>query len=275
MIELMTKPAAQRALPAAKVRDYISFSAIKTYQQCPLRYFFKYVVGLPEESVSASLVFGSAIHRSIEHHFRELLAGKPLPELDALLAVYRQEWGDRNGGQIRFGKEETKGSLDSLALRMLAAFAASDLAVPEGRILAVEEELRGSLIPGLPDLLARIDLIVETPNELVIADWKTSRTRWSAEQVEESASQLLLYSDLVRQLAPGKALRVEFAVLTKTKLPSAERHGFLVDPTQVERTKATVARVWWAIEAEHFYPAPSAMGCAACPFRQPCRQWTG
>src|SRR5437588_10919614 len=54
-------------------RDYISFSAIRTYQTCPLRYYFKYVAGLPEESVAAALVFGSAIHRAIEHHFRALM----------------------------------------------------------------------------------------------------------------------------------------------------------------------------------------------------------
>ena len=30
-----------------KQRDYISFSSIRTYQNCPLRYFFKYVAGLP------------------------------------------------------------------------------------------------------------------------------------------------------------------------------------------------------------------------------------
>ncbi|HUE72264.1 MAG TPA: RtcB family protein [Pirellulaceae bacterium] len=183
--------------------------------------------------------------------------------------------GDRDAGHIRFGKEETQASLDGLAQRMLRAFSASDLAVPQGRILAVEEELRGNLIPGLPDILARIDLIFETPHELVIADWKTSRSRWNAEQVEESAPQLLLYSDLVRELAPGKSLRVEFAVLTKTKVVSAERHGFTVDPAQVARTKGTVERVWRAIEAGHFYPAPSAMSCASCPYRQPCRLWPG
>ena len=42
-------------------RDYISFSAIRAYQACPLRYFFKYVEGLPEESVAATLVFGAAL----------------------------------------------------------------------------------------------------------------------------------------------------------------------------------------------------------------------
>lgn len=215
------------------------------------------------------------MHRAIEHHFRELLAGSARPDLAALLMAYQQGWAERDEGLVRFGKDETKTSLDGLAERMLRAFLTSDLAQPRGRILAVEEELRGNLIPGLPDILARIDLIVETPRELVIADWKTSRTRWSAEQVEESAPQLLLYAELARELAPGKTLRAEFAVVTKTKEPSAERHEFVVDPAQAERTKRMVERAWRAIEAGHFYPAPSAMSCASCPFREPCRRWPG
>jgi len=49
--------------------------------------------------------------------------------------------------------------LDRLADRMLATFQASDFARPEGMILGVEEELRGPVLPGCPDLLARVDLI--------------------------------------------------------------------------------------------------------------------
>jgi len=61
-------------------RNYTSFSAITTYQACPLRYFFRYVEGLPEETVGSSLVFGGAIHSALEAHFRELLAGNSAPE---------------------------------------------------------------------------------------------------------------------------------------------------------------------------------------------------
>ena len=43
-------------------RDYLSFSAISTFQQCPLRYHFKYIQGLPETTVSASLILGGAVH---------------------------------------------------------------------------------------------------------------------------------------------------------------------------------------------------------------------
>ena len=38
---------------------------------------------------------------------------------------------------------------------------ASDLTNQEGRIIGVEEELRGELSPELSDLLGRIDLLLE------------------------------------------------------------------------------------------------------------------
>lgn len=35
-------------------RDYVSWSAIATFRTCPLKYKFRYIDGLPEESVSAA-----------------------------------------------------------------------------------------------------------------------------------------------------------------------------------------------------------------------------
>ena len=78
--------------PATEVRtlierDYISYSAISTYQRCPLKFFFRYVEQLPEESVAASLVFGSAIHACAEYWFNALMAGNPTPDLDTLTVL--------------------------------------------------------------------------------------------------------------------------------------------------------------------------------------------
>jgi len=58
-------------------RDYISYSALSTFAQCPLKYYFRYCLGMAEETVSASLVFGVAIHAAIQQHFEELLQGNP------------------------------------------------------------------------------------------------------------------------------------------------------------------------------------------------------
>src|SRR4029078_20553 len=106
-------------------RDYISYSAISTYPQCPLSFFFRYVAGLPEPVVAASLVFGGAIHASVEHHFRELLAGAPSPGLLDLMDVYRTAWEERADREVQFGKDEDRDSLESLAERMLVAFQSS------------------------------------------------------------------------------------------------------------------------------------------------------
>jgi CRISPR/Cas system-associated exonuclease Cas4 (RecB family) len=277
MTAIMSGPAAVRAPPArpsagANQRDYLSFSAIRLYQQCPLRFYFKYVAGLPEATVSASLVFGSAIHRAVEHHFRRLLEGQPAPTTAELLAEYREGWKDHTA-PIRLGKDEDDGSLASLAEKMLKTFSQSDVAKPRGHILAVEESLRGALIPGMPDLLGRVDLIVEEPDALLIADWKTSRARYSQDQVEDSTEQLLLYSELARDFAPGKPVRLEFAVITKSKETSIERHTSPVEPRRVDRVKRVFEKVWRSIEAEHFYPAPSTLNCPGCPYRDPCGRW--
>lgn len=269
---LQSPPASSRS--PSKTRDYISYSAISTYQQCPLKFYFKYVADLPEESVSSSLVLGGAIHSAAEHLYNELMAGNPAPDHDTLLAVFWDEWRDRGEeAEIRLGKKEDINSVGKMADRILTAFAESDIAKPEGHILGVEEQLRGELIPGLPDLLARIDLIVETDDTLTVTDLKTSRSRWSAHQAEDSGEQLLLYSELARHLAPDKTLRLEFAVITKTASPSVERWPINHDANRIVRTKQIISRVWKSIESGNFYPAPSPIGCGSCPFRAPCRKW--
>lgn len=258
-------------------RDYLSFSAVRTYQSCPLRYYFRYVQGLPETTVSASLVFGSAIHAAIEAHYREQLRGNRTPGLEVLQRAYGAAWKEFGTKQIQFVKEENQASLGRLADRVLNAFRGSDLAgiAARGKILAIEEEFRGTLIPGCPEILARVDLLVDTGRDLLVTDFKTARSPWGQEQVADAAGQLLLYHDLVRPLADGRPVRLEFAVITKTQAPVLIRHGIPADCRQIDRTKQIVTRVWEAIQSGLFYPSPSPMNCGGCPFRKPCQEWNG
>ena len=90
-----------------------------------------------------------------------------------------------------------------------------------------------------------------------------------------SASQLLLYSELVRSLAPRKKLRLQFAVITKAQKSSIDLHEVPASRQQIDRMMRIVERVCRAIEGEHFYPAPSPMQCPSCAFRRECRTWAG
>jgi putative RecB family exonuclease len=256
-------------------RDYISWSAISTFRTCPLKYFFRYVAGLPEESVSAALVFGTGIHTAIEGFYRAELAGEAKPDVEQLMFAYRSAWLPHDPEKISFGSSETRASVDALARKMLAAFLGSPAASARGRVLGVEEEIRGTLVEGVPDLYGRIDLVTEDDDQLVLTDFKTSRGKWSREQADEASEQLVLYSKLAGELAPGKKLITRFLVLTKTKEPVVGEHLREVRPDRMARTLVSVERVWRAVQAGNFYPAPSVVGCASCGYRQACEGWRG
>jgi len=256
-------------------RDYVSWSAISTFRTCPLKYKFRYIDGLPEESVSSALVFGTGIHTAVEQHYQALLAGDAQPDVERLMFAYRSAWLPHEPDAISFGSKETRETLDDLAARMLTAFLVSDQARVSGRVLGVEEPVRGLLVEGMPDLYGRVDLLTEDSDSLVITDIKTSRSRWSAEQVEDSGEQLLLYSHLASEIAPGKKIATRFLVLTKAKEPVIEEHVREVEPGNVKRTLVGVERVWRAIESGVFYPAPSVMSCSSCGYREACRAWMG
>ena len=62
---------------------------------------------------------------------------------------------------------------------------------------------------------------------------------------------------------------------TLTRDVAVDRHVLSVDPACLARTKRVVKSIWQAIHAGNFYPAPSAMNCTSCPYRESCRDWGG
>ena len=133
-MSMLIEPTPNAVAETLTGRDYVSYSAISTYQRCPLLYHFRYVEGLPEEAVSASLVFGGAIHTVAEYHFNQVMVGNTPPDLDTLLGVYQDAWNAKDQATIQFGKGDDVDSLGRLAERMIVAFQESDFAKswPEG-----------------------------------------------------------------------------------------------------------------------------------------------
>ena len=255
-------------------RPYLSWSAISTYLRCPLKYQFHYLDQLSEEFVSANLIFGSAIHAALEAYFRERLASERSLSVEALLAVYHSTWSEAELAAVQFGKSEDLASLGSLADRMLQAFVGSDLSRPSGSIIGIEEELQAPVLGDCPDLLAILDLAVETDDAVVVTDFKTARSRWSAGDVNAAEGQLVLYHELIQQLT-DKPIRLQFAVITKTKQPDIELQPVTPDPLRIERIRQLIRRVWTGIQSGNFYPVPNAMNCPSCGYRDRCARWTG
>ena len=263
------------ALSREPPRDYHSFSSLRLYASCPLRYYFRYVLGLPESQIASSLAFGVGVHRALEGFYQTLLEGGAEPTLDELLDSFWAGWHADDGREIAFKKDEDLTDVGRLAEAVIRAFLGSETRHVRGTVLGVEEPVRGVLVPGLPDFVARLDLVVDAGDELTVTDFKTSRSAWSADQAEDAGDQLLLYRELMSDWADGRPIRLEFLVATKTKTPTLTRHPVNTDPRRVKRMKATFERIALAIADERFFPNPSPMNCPSCPYRAPCRAWAG
>ncbi len=120
-----------------------------------------------------------------------------------------------------------------------------------------------------------VDLVFESDNHLVIRDYKTSRSKWNEGTAESSADQLLMYSELAKSLLSDLEVKLEFAVITKTKSPTVELFQIDADAKRIERTKQVASRTLDAIDTGVFYPNQSAFNCGGCPYRSACRVWGG
>jgi hypothetical protein len=118
-------------------------------------------------------------------------------------------------------------------------------------------------------------LLVEDDDALTLSDFKTARSPWGPDHTEDAGSQLLIYHELLQSVAGDKPLRLQFALLTKGRVPTITLQPVEADPHRIARTKAVVKQVWEAIAAERFYPTPSAMNCPGCSYRRQCRAWKG
>lgn len=255
-------------------QDELSLSAINAYRACPLRYYFRHVAKLPERSVSASQMFREALHQAIRFYFERLLASRTQATLDALVHRYCQAFEEQERSQIKYGMDDRAG-LDLLASRMLRVFLCHPVTHEPGRILAVSQEVGGQLATNLPPWSGRVDMVAKSQGDLLLRDWRISRTSLTTDQIIDAWLSLALAAESMQPLAFGKPVRLDLIVLTKTKELAIDRRSQFLTPALVERSKRIVERSGHAIAAKIFYPAPSPIICSTCPFQDACRAWPG
>ena len=179
--------------------DHLSFSSIRTYQACPRKFAFKYVEKQPEEFTPAYFVFGGSFHKALERIYHASIVGGSCPELDELLNAFDGAWREliAERPNLRFAKGEDVASLRLLAMRMLSAFREHVLTSSGNngsQIIAIEESVRFQLLPDVPPIEMRVDLLELRDKQLIVTDWKTSKSRWNDKKVAEALPQLILYA---------------------------------------------------------------------------------
>lgn len=256
--------------------DHLSFSSIRTYQACPRKFAFKYLEKVPAEFTPSYFAFGGAFHRAVERVHEAMLVGDPIPHAGELASAFDAAWGEllAGGTKVRFAKDEDAGTVRLLAARMLSAFRDHALASADSgsQIIAIEHAVRFRLLADAPPIEMRLDLLELRGADLIVSDWKTSRSRWSEAKIAQGLPQLILYAHglmpLLRELG-AKRVVPRFVAVTKAKKPVVQVMQPTASQDDVARLKQTVSETWGAIQAGVF-PRRESWACAHCPYRGRC-----
>jgi len=271
----------------------MAVTALETLGRCPLQFFFKHVLGVPEPEeprgpfLASRARIGKRVHATLKSVYEALRAEGLLagtPEMRARAnELLRQAWPrtadpeDRARSELAPLLEEID---TSLRLDALAAFIVADLGRLRGDGLvpiAFERDREGVIdLPGgrRLELHARFDRIAEGSDRRVVGDYKTGsslKTRVDiGEMVKGNKLQVPLYALLgeaeVELLGVGEhgssdaGEDARFARFPGFPTPEA-REGFL----------ETVG-VLLALDEAGAYPMRPERHCRWCAYRSACRR---
>jgi hypothetical protein len=245
--------------------DHLSYSSISLYLSCPEAWRRKYIVN--EITVATpALVFGSAIHATIEKH----ITGQ-----GELLALWPAEWSKvLENGPVQWGIDTPEQHFNEGVRILNDANVQYNLAAirpaedENGPMIECKVELR---VPGVPiPIIGYIDVIAQ---DSIPGDFKTSKQSWNSSKAAGELQPLFYLAALNQAGKTVPDWRFRHYTLVKTRTPKFETFESKRNPAECFFLFQMIGQVWRAIEREVFPPNPTGWKCdpAYCDFYANCR----
>jgi len=259
-------------LTELRKKPHLSISAINTYIDCGLLYWFSRVEKLIPEFKTDVLVFGTVIHRILEIFYQGILEGYKVSLAD-LCEGFEKHWHDSVNEHVRFTKDNDFNSLLELGINALNIWYQSKPG-ENYRLLAVEEPFSFH-IPGVPlPIIGAMDLIEEDPSgTIIITDHKTPAKAMSEKDVHQN-QQLTIYQMAAKNNGYGdREIILKFDCLVKTRQPKFEPYYTTRTDEDEMRLIRKIQLVWEGISKGIFIPNDLSWKCINCAFASACTQW--
>ena len=232
-----------------------SYSSLETYENCPLKYKFRYVEKAPAQAMPApERELGKNLHRALKEFYEHL--DQMAPSADLLVQLYTAFWESKG-----FATREEEQFVFRQGIKILEGFYAAN----QGhftRPLATEKFF---LLPfGEHTLTGLIDRIDQHPDgTLEVIDYKTSK-KIGTQQTLEKNDQVAIYSLAVEHLFGKKPQHLTLYYLRSNFVLSKER-----DDAQIERTKEKAGITIGNILEKKFDPKYGPL-CDYCEYQYIC-----
>ena len=235
----------------------VSHRQVDDYQTCPLKYQFIHILRIPLRQ-HHSVVYGNALHKAVEFYLRRRAAGN-YTSLEDFLLAFDNAW--RNEGFLTREHEEQR---KRGGIAALTRFYHEEEASGQ-KPTDVEREFGFTL--GLDRVRGRFDRVDETPDGLVIVDYKSSDVtdQKKADQRAKESLQLKIYALAQHEMTGRLPARVELRFLESGLVG---RHT----PTDADLVKAreAIAEAARGIRRRGFEATPEYQACRYCPYNQIC-----
>jgi RecB family exonuclease len=251
-------------------RPYLSWTQVSSYQMCPRAFAYRYIEHADADFVPSSLLFGSAMHEAFAKVHEHDMEGLPAPSSEELAGRVTNLLNS-SLLPVKYSKGESAETLHALGQRMVDAFLASPEARPEGQVVCVEDRTSGVIDSQIPPIEGKVDFVRLTKDGLVLRDYKTTRSKWNPDKVEESAPQLRLYATLLDRELDGwrQVTSMEFVSITKAAKPVVTTHAVAMRHESVQACIDQIGQVWDGIR-KGVFPTRPGWPCKTCPYASRC-----
>jgi RecB family exonuclease len=245
-------------------RNQFSFSRLKTYHQCPLRYRYRYLKGMREAFRSIESFLGSTVHSVLEWLYERRDAGES-PDIAAVHTDFANRWEASWSDDVAVIKTATVAD-DSFRLgrEMLAGFHDGVFLQDRSETIALEQRFSVKLSPevvftGIADRVGRTE-----HGRLFVVDYKTSSRRGTPAEFSEGLQAPLYTSCAIRHHDAEEAMAgyhyLRLATTSWHRVTRARGEELL------RRFLELVDEVRGAAE----FPAQPSVLCAWCGFNAIC-----
>ena len=251
--------------------DYLSASRLKTWQDCRLKFYFKYVERLPT-ATSPALFVGQIVHEVLRHWNLRRWRGEPA-DIESLWPVFSEHWlqdQPDEGIDWKDKEDEQKEKAWNMLEHYLEQTPVPLAEKPEAVEVVVERDFMAA---GLPPLKGIIDLVRQGGR---IVDFKTTAQTPNGQQVAHlNEVQLSCYAVLYREATGHPESGMELHHLVKTKQPKLVVTTLSpMTPDQGRRLMTMMESYVQGVQAEDYVPSPG-LHCSYCDFFGQCRAWKG
>jgi putative RecB family exonuclease len=241
-----------------------SFSRVKCFDQCPLRYRYRYLQGHKEAFRSIESFLGNVVHDVLEWMYAERNRGSDIDE-PAMLRKLAAGWSASRDDSVAIIRvEDEEETYLKLGREMLVRFLRDTFDRDRSETVALEQRLSIRLsdtvvFTGFADRVGRTD-----KGRVFVIDYKTSKNEGTASEFSEGLQAPLYAACVLREHGEEEVLAGYHYL----------RHG-TTRWQQVDRDRAAhlldrFLDLAYEAEAAGDFPARPGILCAWCGFNAQC-----